>query len=186
MADNERSYTIPLRKEFLKVPRYQRTKKAVKAIRYFTQKHMKTPIVKIGPYLNELMLARGRKNPPYKIQVKIIKEEDKNKNMISRVELASIPVRKAAEEKKKLAQKVKDAVLKPKEEAKEDTKKETKAKEHKKEEAKEKKEVLETKAEDLQKSQPKQKQSAKIPEKAHAHRKQEKVIGGEGGQKSTS
>ncbi|MDP6642199.1 MAG: 50S ribosomal protein L31e [Candidatus Nanoarchaeia archaeon] len=185
MVDNERLYTIPLRKEFLKVPRYQRTKKAVKAIRYFAQKHMKTPVVKIGPYLNELMLARGRKNPPHKIQVKIIKEEDKDKKQISRVELASIPVRKAAEEKKKLAQKVKDAVLKPKE-TKEEPKKETKIEEHKKEEAKEKKEVLETKAEDLKKSQPKQKQSAKIPEKAHAHRKQEKVIGGEGGQKSTS
>src|SRR3989344_6014864 len=158
MADNERLYTIPLRKEFLKVPRYIRTRKAIKAIRSFAQKHMKTQVVKIGPYLNELMLSRGRKNPPHKVQVRITKEEDKDKLQIVRVELASIPSKKS-EEKKNIAEKVD---------------------EHKIEEEKEKKEVLETKSEELQKSKSKQIEAAKIPEKAHAHRKREKVVGGEG------
>lgn len=178
MADNERLYTIPLRKEFLKVPRYIRTRKAVKAIRSFAQQHMKTQVVKIGPYLNELMLSRGRKNPPHKVQVRITKEEDKDKVQIARVELASIPVKKS-EEKKNIAQKVKEVVKRPKKEEK----KEEKVDGHKIEEDKEKKEVLETKAEELEKSKSRQIESAKIPEKAHAHRKREKVVGGEGGLK---
>ena len=37
----ERTYIIPLRREWLKVPEYKRTNKAVKAIRQFIVRHMK-------------------------------------------------------------------------------------------------------------------------------------------------
>ena len=48
----ERTYIIPLRKEWLKVPIYKRTKKAVKATKEFLQKHMKVETVKLGRHLN--------------------------------------------------------------------------------------------------------------------------------------
>ena len=44
----ERTYNVPLRKEFLKVPKYKRAKKAVKALKQFLAKHMKSDNVKIG------------------------------------------------------------------------------------------------------------------------------------------
>ena len=52
MAALERTYTIPLRREFQKAPKYKRAKKAVTAVREFMQKHMKTENVLIGPKLN--------------------------------------------------------------------------------------------------------------------------------------
>ena len=48
----ERTYTIPLRIEWLKTPKYKRAKKAVHAVREFTEKHMKCKNVLIGPKLN--------------------------------------------------------------------------------------------------------------------------------------
>jgi len=85
MANLERQYVIPLRKEWLKVPRFKRAKKGVKAIKEFIARHMKAEMddVKVGRWLNEAVWARGMKNPPHKIKVKAVKD-DKN---IVRVEL---------------------------------------------------------------------------------------------------
>ena len=44
----ERTYNVPLRKEFLKVPKYKRAKKAVTALKQFLVKHMKSDNIKIG------------------------------------------------------------------------------------------------------------------------------------------
>src|SRR3989344_6759289 len=66
----DKIFTINLRKEFLKKPRYKRTKKAVRAVREFIIRHLKVEEVKIGRHLNEKILERGRKNPPSKIKVK--------------------------------------------------------------------------------------------------------------------
>lgn len=126
----ERLYTIPLRKEFSKAPNYKRTSKAIKAIRNFGIKHMKCDNVKIGKYLNLEMWKHGRKNPPTRIKVKMIKETKKEKdNEIEYViiELPHIKIEKPVVEKKK---------------KKEEKKKEVKVDEHKVEEEKEKKEVL--------------------------------------------
>lgn len=73
MANLERLYTIPLRKEFLKAPRYKRSKKVISTIRTFISKNMKNQTVKIGTMLNEEVLKHGRKNPPHKIRVKAIR-----------------------------------------------------------------------------------------------------------------
>ncbi len=74
----ERIYTIPLRREYLKVPRWKRAKKAMKAIREFTVKHMKVEAdnVKISNSVNEVIWERGGKKVPPKITVKMIKEEE--------------------------------------------------------------------------------------------------------------
>jgi large subunit ribosomal protein L31e len=80
----ERTYTIPLRKEFLKVPKYKRTKKAVTAVREFIQKHMKSDDVLIGPKLNLKLWERGIRSPPHHVKVNAVKDE---KTKTVRVEL---------------------------------------------------------------------------------------------------
>tara|TARA_Y100000034_G_C6893885_1_gene411701 strand:- start:7 stop:495 length:489 start_codon:yes stop_codon:yes gene_type:complete len=128
----ERLYTIPLRKEFQKVPNYKKTSKCIKAIRAFAQKHMKCEDVKIGKHLNLEIWKHGRKNPPPRIKVKMVKEKKKEKDQEIEyviIELPHIKIEKPIVEKKKKE--------KPKEEVQE-----VKKDEHKVEEEKEKKEVL--------------------------------------------
>lgn len=112
MAKIERLYTIPLRKEFNKVPNYRRTRKAVIAIRNFMKKHMKCENIKIGRHLNLELWKHGRKNPPPRIKVKAIKDIEKIKDKeieIVRVELPNIPTEKIeikTDKKQKLEDKV--------------------------------------------------------------------------------
>ncbi len=70
----ERVYTVPLRKEYQKVPRWRRTKKAVKALREFLQRHMKSEDIKLAPELNEAMWNHGMKNPPHHVKVNVSKD----------------------------------------------------------------------------------------------------------------
>ncbi len=74
----EKLFVIPLRKEFLKAPKYKRTKKAKTALREFVSKHMKVSLnnVKISIDLNLFLWSRGKKNPVSKIKVKIIKIDE--------------------------------------------------------------------------------------------------------------
>src|SRR3989338_1909418 len=104
----ERNYIIPLRREWLKVPRYQRSRKAIRALGEFVSKHMKSDNVKIGSRLNEHIWENGTKNPPHKIEVTCLKEDDGK----CYVELKCFPVKEKIEEKKE----------KPKKEIKEETK----------------------------------------------------------------
>jgi len=72
----ERVYNIPLRKKFLKVPRYRRTNKASIALREFIVKHMKSDDVRIGKRLNQELWKHGIRNPPHHVKVTIIKEDN--------------------------------------------------------------------------------------------------------------
>jgi len=101
----EREYTVPLRKQWLKVPEYKRVPKAVKALKQFIARHMKLydsdlRKVKIDITLNNEMRFRGIKKPPAKIKVKAVKLD----SGIIRVELAKLPDKlkftKTKEEKK--------------------------------------------------------------------------------------
>ena len=71
----ERTYTVPLRKEYMKVPRWKRTRKAVFALRQFLSKHMKSDDVKLGTSLNQHMWKHGGKNPPHHVKVTVKKDE---------------------------------------------------------------------------------------------------------------
>ncbi len=71
-----RTYTIPLRKGFLKAPKWRRSKRAVSEVRNFLIKHTKTEDIKIGRWLNEEIWKHGGKNPPGKVKVEIKKEKD--------------------------------------------------------------------------------------------------------------
>lgn len=78
MAKLERTYNIPLRKEYMKAPIYKRTNRAVKALRAFLVRHMKADIknVKIGSYLNEHMWEHSQKNPPHHVKVNVTKDDE--------------------------------------------------------------------------------------------------------------
>lgn len=71
----ERTYTIPLRREFLKVANWRRTEKAVTALREFMVRHMKSKDIKIGKALNEELWKHGIKNPPHHIKVNAVKDD---------------------------------------------------------------------------------------------------------------
>src|SRR3989344_6311905 len=69
MAD-EKIFTIPLRREFVKKPKYKRTKKAITLIKEFIAKHMKNNDVRVSLELNNYIWGQGNRNPPPKIKVK--------------------------------------------------------------------------------------------------------------------
>ena len=71
----ERVYNVPLRKEWLKVPKYKRAKKAVKALKQFIIKNMKSEDVKIGKHANLEIWKHGIKDPPHHIKVRAVKDK---------------------------------------------------------------------------------------------------------------
>lgn len=71
----ERTYNVPLRKEYQKAPRWKRTEKAVVALRQFLARHMKSEIVLLSPALNEQLWLHGIKNPPHHVKVTVTKNE---------------------------------------------------------------------------------------------------------------
>lgn len=95
MAD-EKQYVIPLRKELNKVACYKKTKRAIGEIRKYIIKHMKVEDVKIGKNLNYKIWEHGIKNPPHKVKVKAIKEDN-----YARVELPEFEFEKKQEKAKK-------------------------------------------------------------------------------------
>ena len=107
MADKkERIYTIPLRKEFLKAPKYKRSAKSIRAIKQFLMKHMKTEAASLGNYLNQEIWKNGPKNPPSKVTVKVITEEG-----IAKAEIVGAP-EEIKEEPKKDSKKKKETIEK--------------------------------------------------------------------------
>ena len=76
MAKIERIYNVPLRRSFQKVARDKKSKKAVKALKEFVIKHMKSEQVKIGPKANEYIWDRGIQKPPHHVKIKVVKEND--------------------------------------------------------------------------------------------------------------
>jgi large subunit ribosomal protein L31e len=71
-AAEEKLFTIPLRKEFLKVPMNKRAKRSMNTIRKFLSRHMKVPEteVRISPMLNQTIWVRGAAKPPSKVRIK--------------------------------------------------------------------------------------------------------------------
>ncbi|MFH1325501.1 MAG: 50S ribosomal protein L31e [archaeon] len=155
----EREYTIPLRWKWMKVPRYKRANKAVKAIKEFLARHMKIydrdlKKIKIDKYLNEFVWFRGIKNPPAKIKVKATKEGD-----IVRVGLSEMPDKlkfKKAREEKREEKALEKSKKKKKEEKPEEKPEEIKETEEQKKEAEEKKTASIESMEKLEKAKSKE------------------------------
>jgi large subunit ribosomal protein L31e len=70
-----RVYTINLGKAWI-TPQHKRTDRVVNMIREFAEKHMKSIEVKLDQDLNRQIWSRGKTNPPRKVRVKMVKDED--------------------------------------------------------------------------------------------------------------
>ena len=71
----ERTYNVPLRKEFLKVPNWKRTKKAVAALQEFLGKHMKSKDIRLSSAINKTLWEKGIRQPPRHIKVTATKDD---------------------------------------------------------------------------------------------------------------
>lgn len=57
-------------------PRYRRTDRVINMIREFAKKSMKSEEVKLDQDLNRLIWRRGKANPPRRVRLKLVKDED--------------------------------------------------------------------------------------------------------------
>jgi len=104
----ERIYNIPLRRETLKVPPFRKANKAVRTVKIFISKHMKSDNVVLGKYLNLRIWRHGAKNPPHHVKVNAAKD-DKGKVF---VEIVDAPKQKPKVEEKKEEAKKDEKVVK--------------------------------------------------------------------------
>lgn len=125
MTEIKREYVVPLRRGFQNTPRYKRTHKAIRVLKEFIVKNMKSDDVKIGKRLNDFMWKHGIKNPPAKVNVVAIKDKDNQVKVelsgFDYVEFKQIADDEPKNLKEKLQSKVKGDV-KPEEKAHEVTK----------------------------------------------------------------
>lgn len=168
MADNkmEREYVIPLRRAWRNVPQYERTGKAIKAIKIFVAKHMKVEDrdvknVKLDVYFNNEIWFRGRANPPSKIKVKVKKDGD-----IVHVTFAEVP--KYVQILKKKNTKFHKAADKPVEKA--EAKEDSRTEEQKTEEVEKEKSVAEAGMKDAKMQVKADKHITKVEKQQHPQR----------------
>ena len=57
-------------------PQYKRTDRVINMIREFATEHMKSDEIKLEQDLNRQIWSRGKTNPPRKVRVKMVKDED--------------------------------------------------------------------------------------------------------------
>ncbi|HEY5632049.1 MAG TPA: 50S ribosomal protein L31e [Nitrososphaeraceae archaeon] len=93
MSNNEenltRVYTINLGKAWI-TPKYKRADRVINIVRDFAKRHMKSDEIKIDQDLNRQIWSRGKTNPPRKIRVRMIKDEDET-TIVSLFEVAKEP-----------------------------------------------------------------------------------------------
>jgi len=156
----ERTYVVPLRKEWRKAPKYKRAKKAGAALKQFLVKHMKSDDIKIGKYLNELIWQRGIRSPPHSVKINVVKDD---KGLV-KAELIGKPIEDVAKKPEAKEEKKKEAKTEEKKEEKKEAKPEEKKTEEVKEEVKteiKKEEKIEEKKET--KAEETKKEPEKVP-----------------------
>ncbi|HZC20512.1 MAG TPA: 50S ribosomal protein L31e [Nitrososphaeraceae archaeon] len=84
-----RVYTINLGKAWI-TPKYKRADRVINIIKDFAKRHMKSEEIKIDQDLNRQIWSRGKSNPPRKIRVRMIKDEDET-TIVSLFEVAKEP-----------------------------------------------------------------------------------------------
>lgn len=70
-----RVYTINLGRAWI-TPEHKRTDRVINIIREFAEKHMKSGDIKLDQDLNRQVWTKGKTNPPRKVRVKMVKDED--------------------------------------------------------------------------------------------------------------
>ncbi|MFP4524644.1 MAG: hypothetical protein ACLFO2_05060 [Candidatus Woesearchaeota archaeon] len=71
----QKSFTIPLRKEFQQSAPLRRTPRAVKAVKAYLKRHCKVDDVRLGARLNESLWVRGVRHPPARVSVDVSVED---------------------------------------------------------------------------------------------------------------
>ena len=94
-----RVYTINLGRAWL-TPEHKRTDRVINMIREFATKHMKSDEIKLEQDLNRQIWSRGKTNPPRKVRVKMVKDEDGVVTVSLYEELPAATEAPAPEEKK--------------------------------------------------------------------------------------
>ena len=103
----ERTYIVPLRKDWLKAPKYRRAKRAVNSLKTFLVRHMKSEDVRLGTSVNLEIWKHGIKCPPSRVKITVVKD-DKG---VVRAELFGVPIKQEkTEEKKSVAKKIVEKV----------------------------------------------------------------------------
>ena len=70
-----RIYTINFSKAWL-TPKHKRTDRVINMIKEFAIKHMKSSQIKIDQELNRYIWEKGKTNPPRKVRVRIVRDDD--------------------------------------------------------------------------------------------------------------
>ncbi|KAL3132461.1 60S ribosomal protein L31 [Trebouxia sp. C0010 RCD-2024] len=87
-----REYTINLHKRLHKITFKKRAPKAIKEIKKFASKHMRTSDVRVDVKLNKAVWSRGIRNVPTKLRIQISRkrndDEDAKEDMYSYVTVA--------------------------------------------------------------------------------------------------
>jgi large subunit ribosomal protein L31e len=71
----ERIYVIPLR-DAKKAPRHRRVPRAVKIVREFLKRHMKSEQIKLNEELNRKLWGRGIEHCLSRVRVRAVKADD--------------------------------------------------------------------------------------------------------------
>src|SRR5688572_24223334 len=95
-----RVYTINLGRAWL-TPEHKRTDRVINMIREFATKHMKSDEIKLEQELNRQIWSRGKTNPPRKVRVKMVKDEDGVVTVSLYEDVPAAAEAPAAEEEKK-------------------------------------------------------------------------------------
>jgi large subunit ribosomal protein L31e len=91
---DEKVFTIPLRGAWLPSTRVARANRAVRAVKGYVSKHMRSENVRISQKLNEALWSSGAKKPPSRLRVKVTMDT-------SGLVLARMPGEITLEEEKK-------------------------------------------------------------------------------------
>ena len=97
----ERIYNVNLGKAWL-VPRQKRTNKAINILRKFAKRHGRTEEVKISTDVSEFLWKRGKRHPPRKIQIKLIKNKEGVVTISSIESKKTIPKEKLSKKENKI------------------------------------------------------------------------------------
>ncbi|MCW4048974.1 MAG: 50S ribosomal protein L31e [Candidatus Bathyarchaeota archaeon] len=75
MSELERIYTVPLGRAWV-AQKYRRAEKAMMVLKKFTERHMKPTEIIIDQSVNKAIWARGIRNPPRKIRVRMTRDSE--------------------------------------------------------------------------------------------------------------
>jgi len=111
----ERMYVVPLRRIFMRAPKWKRTLRAIKGLREFAMHHMKSEVVRLDSEINDLFHKHGIQNPPPRIKV-MMKKDSEGTVRVSLPE-SEKKAKKKEKEAKKPALKKEEKKPEPKKEA---------------------------------------------------------------------